>query len=141
MLKLFSRNLLVLGVALGACGVSVDAAAETTQHFIVVTLSFQGTRIQGMSTGVNIVETGVNGALQYRVNVLTNLAGKPGACTVAVASSADASWLKNELLDAHATAVTCAVSHAVTTDPTLGTFVFLNLLSPAAGDTLTIESR
>ncbi len=138
----FVRGLLAVAAGLGACAAAGDGGAQTSaQHAITVTLSFGGTRYQGTSTGVNIVETAVNGAMQYRVNVLGNFTGKPGLCTIAVSSGQDASRLKNDLVDPHAAAVTCAVSHAVTTDPTSGVFVFLNTLAPSAGDSLTVESH
>ncbi|HTQ43008.1 MAG TPA: hypothetical protein VMI75_09665 [Polyangiaceae bacterium] len=141
MLKLVSRSLLLVGVALGVCSVSGDAVAQTATHSVAVTLVFGGARYQGTSTGVTVVETAVNGAMQHRVNLIANLGGRPGMCTVAVANVADASHLKSDFLDAHATAVTCTVSHPVTTDLTAGTFVFLNTLTPSTGDSLTIENH
>ncbi len=134
------RGLFVIGAALVVSATARDAGADLPH--VRVVLSFNGTQFSGTAQSVTEATTSVNGSLQYRVNLAAVTSdGKRLQCSIAVASAAAAEVYRNEILGDHTAGVTCAVSHAVTTDPTAGTFVFLNMNSPSAGDSLTIESR
>ncbi|HEY8039474.1 MAG TPA: hypothetical protein VIF15_06755 [Polyangiaceae bacterium] len=105
-------------------------------------LRFGGVQYEGLSQTVTEVQTAVNGTMQYRVNVAAALTGsKPGLCTIAVSSAAEAERYKLDLLNDHTMSLTCTVSHTVTTDPTAGVFALINTVSPSAGDSLSIESH
>lgn len=123
----------------GACAVARDARADVHPRLV---LNFAGTQFTGISTAVEERTTSVNGAVQYRVNMLAMTSdGKKLLCTIAVASVGDAESYRKALLDERAAQVTCTVTHPVTTDPSAGTFVFLNMMSSANGDSLVIESH
>ncbi|HEU5478932.1 MAG TPA: hypothetical protein VFU90_03825 [Candidatus Tumulicola sp.] len=125
---------------LGVCFVARDARADL--HGMRLVLNFGGTQYTGAAQTVEESATAVNGAVQYRVNLhATASDGRKLLCAIAVPSHADAESYRTELLNEHTAVVTCACSHPVTRDGTGDTFVFLNTMTPSAGDSLSIESR
>ncbi|HEX8796717.1 MAG TPA: hypothetical protein VF765_37455 [Polyangiaceae bacterium] len=134
------RGVVLTTGILGASAVARDARADL--HGMRLVLNFGGAQFTGVAQTVVEHATAVNGTIQYRVNLTaTTSDGKKLLCTIAVPSQAASESYRTEFLNEHTAVVTCTVTHPVTTDPTQGTFVFLNTLSPSAGDVLSIESR
>jgi len=124
---------------LGVCVLTRDARADVHPRLV---LNFAGTQFTGISSSVVETSSSVNGTMQYRVSLSAMTSdSKKLQCTLVVPTAAVAESYRTELLNERTALVTCSVTHTVTTDPAAGTVVLLNMVSPGAGDSLTIESH